>query len=336
MLVVIDTNLLHGDYLFRNAQLRVVLGEQALGYEVAISEATLFEHAKHYVNERLDVAKLMRKLDGDCSALEDIGYDQARRRLKERATAAGLKILPLPKVDHAQVLGRAQRGHKPFAQDGRTGYADTLIWETIIEAAGTQPVILLSNDGDFGNEGLDAVLEAEGKGLAHGIAKRNTFRQFISEYVDPKRKILEQLQRELVGSAGTAKRAVLERAVAGALRDLRISPKQAGLSAHYSRVDIGPPTSSLELRDLEVRPLGSTQLHLRMVFIIEAPVVAEYWFQDSPQDDPESLERDWDDFTARLLVQADAVASEDLGSVESVTITSVEEAEPYERDEHGE
>lgn len=336
MVVVIDTNLLNNDYLFRNAQLRVILGEQRLGYEVAISEATLFEHAKHYIGERRGAAKIMRKLDGDAKAFEEIQGEQARRLLKRRAKAAGLRLLPLPKVSHEVVLGRAQHGHRPFTQDGHTGYSDTLIWESVKVIAAADDVVLLSNDGDFGSEGLDAVLESESKPLARKVSKLRSYRDFISEYIDPKRKVIAKIQQDLLDGSAGEKRALLEHAAALALANHSVSPRDAGLETHYSRVDFGPPKLPLDIKSIEVRPLGDKQLHVRVVFVAEAPAIAEYWFQDNPHEDPDSVERDWDEIEARVLVDADAVVAADLASVESVTITSIEQAGPRERDQHGE
>lgn len=335
VLVVIDTNLLNGDYLFASALLKVILAERAFGYSVAVSEVTVWEHAKHYLAERRDAAKLLRKLEGASAGLPEMDQAKARELIRQRAEGSGLRVLPLPSVDHRELLDRAQHGKPPFSQDGHQGYADALIWESLKVAAGSEEVLFLANDGDFGKDQLAKDLEVEAKTLPNQLTKLRAYREFIETYINPRREVLGKTQSALKNGSAAAEIVVLNRAAAAALTGLRLPGASTGMSSHYIQVQFSPPQVPIELVSVEVRPLGDSQIHLRLSFIARVGVVGEYWFNDDPKDE-DSVACDWDEFDAKLLVEADAVAPVNLASVDSFTISSVESTDPDERDIHGE
>ena len=198
MLVVLDTNVLHDDYLFANTRLSVILKESAdLGFTVAISEVTLREHAKHYSVEKRQLLRGLWKLDGG-NRQEELDGESVVEEFRRRATKVGITVLPLPAISHLEILRRACSGIRPFTEDGRLGYGDALIWESIKFAAENTEVVIVSNDGDFGKHGLDVALKTESAGSPHPISKLRGFDAFLSEYVNPRRQELDQLRRDLV------------------------------------------------------------------------------------------------------------------------------------------
>lgn len=60
---------------------------------------------------------------------------------------AGVEIVAFPQVGHAAVSDRALQRRRPFDKEGKVGYRDTLIWETVLELAQTQDVVFATNDG---------------------------------------------------------------------------------------------------------------------------------------------------------------------------------------------
>jgi hypothetical protein len=51
-----------------------------------------------------------------------------------------------PDVGHERLVARALRREQPFDSQGKDGYRDALLWETVIEFAAEQNVVLVSND----------------------------------------------------------------------------------------------------------------------------------------------------------------------------------------------
>lgn len=111
-------------------------------------------------------------LDGDARADElDIDEAVSRRRqlLEERLEDANAFLPGLPDVSHDQVVGRALARSQPFDAEGKDGYRDVLLWETILDlVAEGHDVVFISRDKKAFFEGrqeerLSAVLAAEAK-----------------------------------------------------------------------------------------------------------------------------------------------------------------------------
>lgn len=63
---------------------------------------------------------------------------------------AGGEIPGFPEVTHEELVRRALTGRRPFDDNGRLGYRDTLIWYTVLEVARDgHTVVLATEDGDF-------------------------------------------------------------------------------------------------------------------------------------------------------------------------------------------
>jgi hypothetical protein len=91
---------------------------------------------------------------------------QARARLDDQLNAAGAKSAPLPAVTHDPVVMRALERRPPFDADGKDGYRDSLLWESVLELAAGDQVVLVSRDVRAFFEGskdggLHRALEAE-------------------------------------------------------------------------------------------------------------------------------------------------------------------------------
>lgn len=322
MLLVLDANLLHDDYLFENAQLRVILAEQAFGYSVAVSEVALREHAKHYAAEKRSIARIVRKLDGAPAMDAQPSLSAAKELIFARANKAGLKILPIPPVPHGDLLERAHEGKRPFAEDGHVGYADALVWESVKVAAKSEEVLLLSKDGDFGGDELDAKLAAEVQPLPHKVSKLRSYGEFIKRHIDPKREVIKQLREDLNSGRAAQEAGALKAALRETLADFDLPRDILPDDEYYTRGRVRA-SDVLTLSAIDVRPTGQNQVHLRFEAIVQTEVAAEYWYRDHP-DDEDSLARDWDFYTVRLRVSADAIAPAQLTSVTSITVTSVD------------
>lgn len=70
-----------------------------------------------------------------------------REDIEQLVSEADGKLLPIPEVPHARLIGRAVSRKRPFDANG-DGYRDALVWESVLElleVAGDR-VILISND----------------------------------------------------------------------------------------------------------------------------------------------------------------------------------------------
>lgn len=177
VLVVLDSSVIaNGDWRLNSNQSQLVLAESEAGrLTLAIPLIVIQELCQKWHDE---YAKSLRQtetveqlLDADLlgelpdPATAAIGYEDAlRARLKE----ARVDVLGYPNSTHQDLVMRSLAKAKPFDREGRRGYRDALIWESIRDAlsAGSYDefVLVTNNVRDFGADGgagLDPDLEAE-------------------------------------------------------------------------------------------------------------------------------------------------------------------------------
>lgn len=144
MKIIIDTNIIHGDYHLRGKYI-VTLSDAAkkLGYEVCIPEVVVDEIENQYKEELntaynnytkniLNLEKLLpfsiKPSISDESIIEAL--NDFRRRYERELQLKNIKVLPYPKVDHKFMVAKELNKKKPF-KDSKKGYRDALIWETV-------------------------------------------------------------------------------------------------------------------------------------------------------------------------------------------------------------
>jgi hypothetical protein len=157
----LDANAIRQDFRFERAPGRLLLREareeriKLIVPRVALDEAVNL--MREEVSERsTEVDRARRKLDrlgalrhGDLRL--SISPDEAgaayEGELRAILDSAGAEYLPYPDVSHEVVARRAMDRRRPFDAAGRDGYRDTLLWETLLEAAShEEPIVLVSGD----------------------------------------------------------------------------------------------------------------------------------------------------------------------------------------------
>ena len=81
------------------------------------------------------------------------------RRLRELLETAEALVPAIPEVPHESVVARALARRRPFDNEGKDGYRDTLLWETVLcLIRDEKDVLLVSNDIRAFGEGSPPVL----------------------------------------------------------------------------------------------------------------------------------------------------------------------------------
>lgn len=106
---------------------------------LAISEVTVAELTRQ-VREKIE--KVRETISSDAKALQAHGvvYDlpdvppaaEFEPALRARLAVRGVSVLPLPAVDHVELLARDVEVRLPFNRSGK-GYRDALIWHSFLE-----------------------------------------------------------------------------------------------------------------------------------------------------------------------------------------------------------
>ncbi|ATB34773.1 hypothetical protein CYFUS_000180 [Cystobacter fuscus] len=332
MIVILDTNVLHNDYLFKQASLQAIIRERILGYRVAISTVTLFEHASHYRKDRKEAASMLRRLGVDERAVLPVDDNDARAIIRKNLEAEGIEILPLPAVAHEILIDRAIRGQRPFTQDGKQGYRDALIWETVKANAISEDVTLIAQDNDFGKKDLSPELREETNALTHSVTRYKGYDQFLKEFVAPKLKA-SKLENELKNG----KRQLSTTAEFLRLLNLELefyssgaSPKELRLpnNAHLFRIE--PLNRPPELVDVSARLLGDGDVLLRLTLSTRVDVLAEYRVYMGE----DYFEPDYEVYDIPVTLDVTAITASDLTSINSLSIERVEQNEDADEPPH--
>jgi predicted nucleic acid-binding protein len=294
VLVILDANVLIADFRMDGNAFRILLADGGeAGIRIGIPEVVVREATRKLRRELEDrvprAAKLtdeLRKLlvDAEISFDVETTVSKYETRLRDLATnSAGWELLPMPDVEHSDVLGRLHSSRAPARGDGK-GYQDILIWETLkAQLHRDSHVVLVSNDGDFADsEGqLDAELTAEASRVRPDVHVEliRSLKALVEEHVVPLRRIEDFWQ-----SFDRSRQTDLENALGEKLVRRSLSPDirhmvtpRAGEAWINSVVDM----SDVEIRD--ARMLSNDEIAFEMLADVE--VVVE---TDTPANDQDA------------------------------------------------
>lgn len=207
LLVLLDSNVLVGDFHWRSARFQLLLAEARRGHlRIIVPRLVVQEVANKYAERVTTALGEARRARRD---LERLGHDvvwtveaperaEVRKRFEEdlanRLGSAGASMPNYPTVDHEAVVGRLLEGKKPFTSEGK-GYRDALLWNTVVQVAKLGRVSFVSNNyKDFasskeGNVLHDDLLADLGE---NGVDPRRVellpdLEAFVQAHVEPAR-----------------------------------------------------------------------------------------------------------------------------------------------------
>jgi len=216
MWVVLDTTAILADPRLEGGAFRMLLASaRRLHLDIALPRVVLDE-ACNYAREQLqDIAVRSEKLSREIEKFTAKRPEPAllvaealaaatgyRKLLEAKLRAAGVRLLPYPRLAHKAVVARDLARRKPFKRDG-TGYRDMLIWHTVlqlVERAGPAIAFVTANTKDFGDgrlhDDLAQDLNTLGCSSEH-ISLFRTVEDFNSAHVLPHLKKEEELLKAL-------------------------------------------------------------------------------------------------------------------------------------------
>jgi hypothetical protein len=133
----------------RRENLQLVLAELVRKESANLWAEHLDDQGKAYGSARVTLQQA--GVLGEAPAIEVERSAQRaaeEQRLRALVEEAGGLIAPLPALSHEEVVERALLRRQPFDTQGRNGYRDVLLWETVVELAADSPdtIILIARD----------------------------------------------------------------------------------------------------------------------------------------------------------------------------------------------
>ncbi len=209
---------------------------------LALSEVVIEESKRHYRRRLLNALNKLRAATRDVN--ETLGREQAHSLELDVETECGryeadlMKILgrhsvTTPKyseVPIAHVMERCLDSRKPFDGEGKKGFRDAVIWETVLAEARklNQPLIIVTgNSKDFGShEQIDSVLAEEARAAGVTAQVCQGLERFGDEYAKPHLSRLDEFKGQVEASAETVfdehvREAIQERLSCYSRRDFR-------------------------------------------------------------------------------------------------------------------
>jgi len=165
----LDANAMAEDFLLERNPSRLLLREARERRIGLLVPEIAFDETVNLYRERVDELyregrrawrrlQGLRAVDADRTKLElNLTEVEARYRQDLRATltAARAEFLAYPSTSHEAVARRALQRRRPFDPEGKDGYRDTLVWESLLEAVDVaSPIVLISGDKAAFGKGL--------------------------------------------------------------------------------------------------------------------------------------------------------------------------------------
>lgn len=233
-----DTNILGGADrrpLENNVMRRLLDETRRENLRLVIPEVVLREAANLWaekVGEQMRAARsaqiflLQAGLSGDEPyVLQDLTTIRRREesRIRKLVTEGGGEVAPLPTAGHDKVIERALRRRQPFDSNGRNGYRDVVLWESLLELDPDQgSIVFLAKDKrGFFEDGKSE------KGLARALredADEKLGKNSVALFFDPEEGISSALTKGVEEERRAAERAADEEALRRLNELLRSDP----------------------------------------------------------------------------------------------------------------
>jgi len=266
MKVFLDTGPFHDNIYAKGEPFDLLADGIAQGWaEVFVSDVVIQE-VVNQVRKRIEKAKKaieasadeLQQLTGayDTPELPDskVEVSEFETKFRDRLEELGIKMLPLPSLNHSELLERDKQNRKPFSE-GR-GYRDALIWESILAHIKNEPddfILVTTNARDFGGKSAGTLhpdLVQDIRSLSEDIEGRlrASIKDFVDSEIKPKLKSVEELKKAL--QRGTYKPLDVEQLVGEHLDELAELP-DSKLRIYVSDFDLDDPVTIQSAENLE-------------------------------------------------------------------------------------
>lgn len=247
MKLVLDTNIIHGDFHFQGARItKLCNASTKLGYELMIPEVVFDEVVdqyrreleKHWTSYEKMLSLVGRTKSGvvakdlDKTSFFSTRIDEYKSFLQMRLGELHITIVPYPKIDIKALVAKEQLRKKPFREikEQGIGYRDALIWETIKSLCVVEEIVfeerpqvefLTENTLDFagadGSLHSDLVDELKIRGLSGNcVSLISNTQEFFKTKIDAELEELDNIKEALL-TKGRFNRFELGKALSDAL-----------------------------------------------------------------------------------------------------------------------
>ncbi len=284
--VVLDANALRRDRFFskhasrllvreaREGRIRLVIPEVALDEAINLYREDVSAHQVKIMRASQELSQLRADPGIDLEPLVvNEPLDDYRTFLSEIIRVTGAIVAPYPAIPHSEVVSRALRRDRPFDPDGRDGYRDTLIWETIKQVAQQhdEQIVFVSADPKAFSPNKDATAlhrnlrdELEASGIQdERITRVDDVKTFTDEHVPNVEPVFLEIEHRIATEPEFRKS--IDEQIGTGLRTLTVNQPMQGTLPIYVPFDVDQISVNWvenisELRVLSAKPFDEDVL----------------------------------------------------------------------------
>lgn len=220
MIVVFDTTETYTDLRMEGPSFQLLKAYLNRTSSTLAVPAIVFEETVNHFRERLaknvrtavdnirEIGNLTGTKQSDVPPMlnQDEAIRNYRQHLESQISSMSGKVIGFEKVNVGDLVQRSLQRRKPFDGEGRKGFRDAVIWETILQellAVNSKATVALitKNTSDFGKDGVleDSLVEECTKvGRACECVKLfNGLQEFIQTEVKPHLETLDTIREQL-------------------------------------------------------------------------------------------------------------------------------------------
>jgi hypothetical protein len=214
--VVIDANLIvERDWFLAGGAAAALLAASRRGrVRMVVPEVVVLEAVAAHATQERRAAREFRKAIARLHKLRTpLRYEPERhdtepfmRRtyeswLRERLDQHRVEVASVPEVSE-QLVRRAIQRRRPFDAEGKTGFRDALIWETVLaEASEYALTVFATNDGDFGKGDtlhVDLLADLVARNIDEGAIRRViSLGDAVRIALEPASEVIENVREKL-------------------------------------------------------------------------------------------------------------------------------------------
>jgi PIN domain len=211
--------------------------------------------------------------------------------LKDTLLQAGTIIRSYPATSHEQLVTKCLSRKRPFSEDGKEGYRDALIWESIleilVESAPEKVAFITNNSNDFFEKNKQALHHHMIEDLLQREIEVNrvdvfkNLHYFVDAYIKPKMEtlnveVIESIRSDLSFGLGRHDKQEIEAGIFQALRTYDygdgIESYEVGLPPEAESITVSYVEDFSDLHTIDGRKLSSGD------WFIEATAIIRYQF----------------------------------------------------------
>jgi len=317
MIVVIDTNIIIGNYPLRFPAFEVFCKHfPQKKIDVYFSQVSWEEVMKNHKDD-IEISyseykkalkslnrTLSERIQGDFpNDFCEKEHEKYKAFLKKQLTHNNIRILPYPETAHKEIVEYSVLKRKPFKLKD-TGYKDFLIWNSILELIKTRKIVFITKDSDFNDNGNlhnDFKIHLKEKGFPdNAVEICSSINEFNDKYLKDVYKLVQYKDLYSTSDAQQNLFNSISKTLEKELENFDISDYNS-LHRVYSEPAIKSSYDYTDFNVIQIDVFGEDDINIRFTFTAECEInffIDKHDLYEINEDEmPDIIDDNWNEWT---------------------------------------